>query len=115
VLVATLDIIPYKAHIHAVLGILVVAFAFRNKLAVTKTTAPARLKRIASAMAGISIMAAVTGILLAIPPLQFLDVVWRVLHIMAITAITAQSASVATAYDMWEEKELAGGPGGAGA
>ena len=105
-LVSVLEVIPYHGQIHAVLGLAVVALAFRNKVAIAKTEAPARLKRIAAAMAAISIMAAITGILLAIPPLQFLDTLWRVLHVLTIVAITTQAGSVAPAYDMWEEKEF---------
>lgn len=104
---SVLDVLPHHEHIHAVLGLGVVALAFRNKAALAKTAAPARLKRIAAALASISVMAAVTGILLAIPPLAFLDTLWRVLHILTIVAITTQAGSVATAYDMWEEKEFA--------
>ncbi|MBI5508369.1 MAG: hypothetical protein HY903_06420 [Deltaproteobacteria bacterium] len=105
-LAAVLDVIPHDAYIHAVLGLGVVGLAFRNKLALAKTQAPARLKRISAATASITVMAAVTGILLAIPPLHFLDTLWRVLHVLTIVAITTQAGSVATAYDMWEEKEF---------
>ncbi len=105
-LVATLDVIPYKAQVHAGLGLLVLVVAFINKVRIGKTSAPARLKRITAATAGISVMATATGILLAIPALASFGIVFRVLHILAIVAIIAQSGSVATAYDMWEEGEL---------
>ena len=104
-LTATIDAIPSKAYIHGVVGLAIIGLAFRNKIALAKSAAPERLKRISAATAAISIMAAISGILLAIPPLHFLDVLWRVLHVMTIVAITAQSGSVATAYDMWEERE----------
>ena len=104
---ATLDVIPYKAPVHAALGLAVLGLAFRNKAALAKSQAPARLKRISTATASISVMAAVTGALMAVPPLHFLDVLWRVLHLCTIVAISTQAGSVATAYDMWEEKEFA--------
>jgi hypothetical protein len=108
-LVALLEVIPHRAHIHAVLGLLVVALAFRNKAALAKTAAPARVKRISAAMASISVAVVATGVLLAIPQLAFLDLLWRILHLFTVVAIVTQAASIATGYDMWEEKEIGDG------
>ena len=109
-LVGTLDAIPFKAHVHGVLGLGVLALAMRNRAVVTKTRAPARLKRIAVAMVMTSTLALLSGILLAIPPLAFLRIVWHVLHMLAIVAVTTQSASLATGFDMWEQRELSDAP-----
>jgi hypothetical protein len=111
--VAVFDPIPNKAHVHAVLGLAVLVLAFRNRSVLSKSSCPARLKRIAASTAGICVMALITGVVLAVPSLKEQTVVLGVVkafHILAIGAILAQTASVATAYDVWEEHEYEPGP-----
>jgi len=106
-LVGTIDVIPHRPQVHATLGLLVVLFAFRNKMALGKSQAPRRIKRIAGASATIGVLALGTGVLLAIPALEAWKGVVGAFHVVTIVALIAQSGSIATAYDMWEEKECA--------
>jgi hypothetical protein len=48
------------------------------------------------------------------PNLPLVSSVLRGAHIVIALAILAQTSSVATAYDMWEEKEFGSAPSGKG-
>jgi hypothetical protein len=95
---------------HAILGLVVLGVAHYNNAQIKKTEAPNRLKRIVKSTAILATIQVVVGIpifantvlLLSIP------VVWIVslLHLVIALAIVTQASSVATAYDMWEEKEF---------
>jgi hypothetical protein len=105
--VAVFDPIPHKAHAHGVLGIAVLVLAFRNRAVLTRLACPARLKRIAAATANLCVFALLTGGVMAVPQLKdtWILYVLKALHIFAIGAIVAQTASVATAHDVWHERE----------
>jgi hypothetical protein len=99
-------------HVHLILGIALIFWAQFNSMEVQKTQAPARTKRVSKAVVGMSVGAAVTGLILYLP---YLDIDIGIhdficglvlIHILFAFAMFAQSASVATGYDMWEEKEF---------
>jgi len=96
--------------LHMVLGALIVAFAFVNAKNLAATAAPTRTKRVAKAIAGMSAAGAVLGALLYLDFTPGLGILQRgpvyVLHVLTAFAIITQAASVATSYDMWEEKEF---------
>jgi hypothetical protein len=111
--VAVFDPIPYKGHVHGVLGIAVLALAFRNRAVLNQSTCPARLKRIAAATASICVFALITGAVMAVPSLKAHTWIFnglKVFHILAIGAILTQTSSIATAYDVWEQREYEPGP-----
>lgn len=111
--VAVFDPIPYKEHLHGVLGIAVLALAFRNRAVLLRTTCPERLKRIATATSKICIFALITGVLMAVPQIKsysWILYILKAFHIFAIGAIITQTASVATAHDVWEQREFEPGP-----
>jgi hypothetical protein len=105
---------PYLLYVHGVLGFLIVALAYSNYRALRGTTAPGRIKRVASASFSLSVFMAFLG------PLIFFNVgaggtilfgltVWNALlflHVVTAFGIITQMAAVAIAYDMWEEKEF---------
>lgn len=96
---------------HVVVGIGVIAAAQVNARWIRKTAAPARLKRVARVSGIFAGIQFVLGILLladvsggvAIPGADVISF----FHLLFALAILAQAASVATAYDMWEEREFA--------
>ena len=96
--------------LHIVLGALIVVFAFVNAKNLAATAAPARTKRVAKAIAGMSAAGAVLGALLYLDFTPGLGILQGgpvyVLHVLTAFAIITQAASVATSYDMWEEKEF---------
>jgi hypothetical protein len=103
-------------HVHLILGIALIFWASFNATEVAKTGAPERTKRIARTVMGMSVASAVTGIILYLPiidiDLGLHDFTCGLvfIHILFAFAMFAQSASVATSYDMWEEKELGSEP-----
>ncbi|MFI5413764.1 MAG: hypothetical protein ACHQ0I_04185 [Candidatus Lutacidiplasmatales archaeon] len=104
-------VVPY---LHLVLGFLLILVLYNSFTQLRKTRVPGRVKRIAKASYGISILMAVLGLLLwfnvgsdwVVP---FVNVsVYRgilVLHIVNALAIITQAAAVAIAFDMWEDRE----------
>ena len=102
-------------YLHVVLGVAIVGLAFYNFSGIRKTRVPGRVKRIAQASFNISVMVVILGALL------FFDVgkAWVItlinvsfyglilfLHVVSAFAIITQTAAVAIAYDMWEDKEF---------
>jgi hypothetical protein len=93
-------------YLHFVVGLAVLALAIVNYRGLRRTSAPDRVKRISKVIPG---MATFDG-LLGIPLYLFREgtIHWatNLLHLIVAVAIIAQASSVATAYDMWEEKEF---------
>jgi hypothetical protein len=106
---AFFEAIPFRPYVHAALGVAMVALAVRNKTKLTATQAPARLKRICVVTAFVAVLAAMTGVLLGVHDFAAFRFLLLVVHVTAAAAIVAQSGSVATAYDMWEEREFEDG------
>ena len=101
----------YLVDPHVILGLVILALAHYNYALLKRTSAPDRLKRIAKSTAALATFQIILGIILyanlrlnvAIPLVQIIIFV----HLVTALAIITQAASVATAYDMWEEHEFA--------
>ena len=99
--------VPYWTHV--ALGVGVLALAWGNARALANSEAPARLKRVSAVTARLAGAQVVMGAALALDlnvslglsPLGIIGV----LHLTAAFAMITQASSVATAYDMWEERE----------
>jgi hypothetical protein len=97
--------------VHAVLGIAMLILTQTNARRLAAISVPPRLKRISKIMAGLAAFQLVCGIAMGalaywIPQLPVVGQVLYGFHVVCALAILAQSSSVATAYDMWEEKEF---------
>ena len=100
--------IPILIYGHAVLGLVILGLAHYNNAQIRKTEAPSRLKRITKSTAILATIQVLLGIIIFVSTMIFrIPFVWVIslLHLMIALAIITQASSVATAYDMWEEKE----------
>ncbi len=96
--------------LHFLVGVLVLGFAHWNRATLSKSNAPKRLKRIATATAVLATVQPLLGLPLylnlrvgvGVP----LGVIIQFAHLVNALALLSQSSSTATAYDMWEEKEF---------
>ncbi len=99
----------YLVDAHVALGLVILALAHYDNAQIKKTDAPNRLKRIVKSTAILATFQIILGIILYLHlgvhvSLPLASVV-SFLHLMTALAILTQAASVATAYDMWEEHE----------
>jgi hypothetical protein len=99
----------YLVDAHLALGLVILALAHYNNAQIKKTDAPSRLKRIIKSTAILATFQIILGIILYLNltvnvSIPLVSVV-TFLHLMTALAIITQAASVATAYDMWEEHE----------
>ena len=102
--------IPYITELHIVVGAIILILAYYNYSIISKTEAPARIKRILRTMASLATAQPILGFLI------YLDFSLKysicssgiigIVHLIISLAIITQAASVATSYDMWEEKEF---------
>ena len=100
----------YLVDAHLGLGLVILALAHYNSTKIRKTEAPTRLKRIAKSTAMLATFQIILGMILyanlrvnvGIPYPSIVSF----LHIVIALAIITQAASVATAYDMWEDHEF---------
>ena len=100
----------YLVDTHVILGLALLALAHYDNALIKKTAAPKRLKRIVTATAALATFQIILGAILyanlrlnvSVPLVSVISF----LHIMTALAIITQAASVATAYDMWEEDEF---------
>jgi hypothetical protein len=98
--------------VHVLLGLALLILLLANSRNLATLPVPARLKRISKVTAGFAIFQLVIGLVLGAAFHLAINIpgLVRVLngaHIACALAILAQASSVATAYDMWEEKEFA--------
>jgi hypothetical protein len=93
----------FMVYLHILLGLAIVGLAFYNVQELRKTAAPDRVKRVSKALAGFSVAQGVIGLLLIF---DIASGIMDFFHIFASLAMITQAASVATGYDMWEEKEF---------
>jgi len=95
---------------HVILGLVILGLAHYNNVKIKKTEAPNRLKRTAKATAILATIQPFFGIALLVNLMLVVSIplvgVVSFLHLMTALAIITQASSVATAYDMWEEKEF---------
>ena len=112
----TTDVVHgYLVYVHIALGLVLLGLAFYNFDGLRKTRVPARVKRIAKSTFQLSILMAITGVLLAINlgaeiviPVIAVSIYGLILlvHVVNAFAIITQAAAVAIAHDMWEDKEF---------
>jgi hypothetical protein len=105
----------YTVIAHVVLGVLILGLSLANKKTLAGKPAPDRLKRISAAVAGLAAAQAVLGLTLGglmrwqeLP--SWVASVLDGFHVVFSLTMLAQSASLATGYDMWEEKEIGPAP-----
>jgi hypothetical protein len=100
--------IIYPVIIHIFLGVVIFALALNNLFQVNKLEVPVRIKRILKATAGFSGFQGILGVLLFINTYFSIPLLGIItfLHLVISLIILSQVSSVATAYDMWEEKEF---------
>jgi len=97
--------------VHAILGLIMLIVARDNAKRLQSLPVPDRLKRISKVTAGFAACQTITGMALGgvlhlAPNLPFVTPALRGIHVVCALTILAQASSVATAYDMWEEKEF---------
>jgi len=102
-------VVGLPLHILVGLGMLWITQLNMRQLAVLRV--PDRLKRISKVTAGFAIFQIICGLALGAathfwPGLPVVSTVLRGAHVVCALTILAQASSVATAYDMWEEKEF---------
>lgn len=99
----------YLVDVHAILGLAILGLAHYNNAKMKHTEAPNRLKRITKTTAILATFQIIFGIILYANLRMNVSVplagVIIFIHIVLALAIITQAASVATAYDMWEEHE----------
>ena len=99
--------------LHVLLGIALLVMTQANARSLAALTVPPRLKRISKVAAGFAIFQIIAGLALGAvmhfaPNLPVVPTVLLGAHDVCALAILSQSSSLATAYDMWEEKEFSG-------
>lgn len=97
--------------VHALLGLFLLFMTVANARKLAALSVPTRLKRISKVTMGFAVFQLVAGLALGglhhlAPDLPYAASILHSVHIVIALAIVAQTASVATAYDMWEEKEF---------
>jgi hypothetical protein len=97
--------------IHALVGLALLLLTQGNRKRLGALPVPDRLKRISRVMARLAVFQLIVGVSLGgvlhlAPNLPFISWVLRAVHLICALAILAQASSVATAYDMWEDKEF---------
>jgi hypothetical protein len=97
--------------VHVLLGLLLLFVTIKNVRQLAVMSVPSRLKRISKVTMGFAIFQAISGLAIGAihhlaPDLPYVVTVLHGIHIVCALAILAQVSSVATAYDMWEEKEF---------
>jgi ABC-type transport system involved in multi-copper enzyme maturation permease subunit len=99
-----------------VAGVLIIALAYYNFAQLRSTVVPGRVKRIAKSTLQLSVLVAILGVLLLprfgetwVIPLINVSIYGLILlvHVVNAFAVITQTAAVAIAYDMWEDKEFA--------
>lgn len=100
----------YLVDVHAILGLAILGLAHYNNAKMKHTEAPNRLKRITKSTAILATFQIILGVILYANLRMNMNLplvgVIVFIHIVIALAIITQAASVATAYDMWEEHEF---------
>jgi len=103
---------PYAGWpIHVLLGVALLVMTQSNSRRLTALPVPPRLQRISKVTAVLSVFQIISGLVVGAVAYWDLNppVIGQLLygvHVVCALAILAQASSVATAYDMWEEKEF---------
>jgi hypothetical protein len=109
----------YGAPVHVLLGIGMFALTFANSRRLAALPVPPRLQRISRSTANIALFQIVCGVAFGgvkhmLPDVPFVGPALNAIHIVCALAILSQCSSVATGYDMWEEKENTAAPAAPG-
>ncbi len=96
--------------VHVLLGLAVLLATRDNARRLAALAVPDRLKRISRTTAGFALFQLIEGLVFGAvthlaPNLPIAGPVLEAAHVVCALTILAQASSVATAYDMWEEKE----------
>jgi len=96
--------------IHALLGLGLLALTISNARRLAGLAVPPRLQRVSRVTSRIALVQVIIGMVLGgvthfAPGLPVVRPAMIAIHVVCALAILAQTASVATGYDMWEEKE----------
>ena len=103
---------PYAGWpVHALLGLAMLIVTQSNARRLATLPVPPRLQRISKVTAGIAVFQLIFGLVLGVvthlaPRLPIVVGALFGIHVVCALAILSQASSVATAYDMWEEKEF---------
>ena len=97
--------------VHILLGLLLLVLTLSNARSLGALSVPPRLKRISKVAAGFAVVQTVGGLALGLlaqysPGIPLVSSILHGAHVVLALAILAQASSLATAYDMWEEKEF---------
>jgi hypothetical protein len=97
--------------VHVLLGLALLILIRTNARRLAALPVPHRLARIIKVTAGLALFQIIGGLALGAvshlaPTLPIVASVLRGAHVICALAILAQASSVATGYDMWEEKEF---------
>ncbi len=102
--------LPIPSLVHAISGFAVLGLAYLNSMELVKTACPDRLKRISKSTLSLAVLESVLGLLLYVniwAQQTFCTInLISLMHVVTALAIITQATSVATGYDMWEEKEF---------
>lgn len=109
VIIVTPRFTPHLVDAHVLFGLVILALAHYNNAKMKHTEAPNRLKRITKSTAILATFQIILGIILyanlrmnvSVPLVEVI----LFIHLVIALAIITQAASVATAYDMWEDHE----------
>jgi hypothetical protein len=101
--------------LHILLGLIMLVVTQSNMRQLAALPVPDRLKRISKATAGFAIFQIISGLALGAmfhfaPSYHTVFSVIEGIHIVCALTILAQASSVATGYDMWEEREFGPAP-----
>jgi hypothetical protein len=112
IILITLYVPGFKTYLvygHTFLGLVILGLAHYNSAQIKRTEAPSRLKRIVKSTAALATLQIILGVILFASVILAIGIpfigVIAFFHIVTALAIITQASSVATAYDMWEEKE----------
>jgi hypothetical protein len=97
--------------VHILIGLMMLVMTWGNMKRLAVLPVPDRLKRISKATMGFALFQIINGLAMGAvvhfaPDMSVVRSVIKGIHIVCALTILAQASSVATAYDMWEEKEF---------
>ena len=101
--------------VHVLLAVLMLIVTQSNARSLAALPVPDRLKRVSKVVAAFAIFQLVCGLALGgvmhlAPNLYVVIMILKGVHIVFALAMLSQSSSIATGYDMWEEKEFGEAP-----
>lgn len=100
--------------VHILLGVAILVATLSNNRCLAAIPVPPRIKRISKVTMGFAVFQAICGLALGAvmhftPDMPYVAPTLRGIHIVSALAILTKSSSMATACDMWVEKEFEAG------